>query len=276
MRRFTSRPKRWVGPATVLGLSSLLLAACSAEDNGQNSLKPEGPQAHKIYNLFVPVFWVSVVVGVLVLTAVVVFALRFRYRPGQEREPEADPRQHAARDRVDDRPRPHPRRRGRSDDHHDLRPEQEADRRRRRRRDRRRQAVVVGVQVPRAEDRDRERAHHPRRPAGEGRPHRVRRVAAEQVQRDPQLLGPRAEREAGRRPRAREPHDYRGRQARHLPRPVRRVLRAVAREHAVPRHREGTARVRPVGRASSSKARRCRSRPARAPRRSPPDPPRSS
>jgi cytochrome c oxidase subunit II len=86
MRRFTSRA-RWVGPAVVLGLSSLLLAACSAEDNGQNSLKPEGPQAHKIYNLFTPVFFISVVVGVLVLGAVVVFALRFRYRPGKNENP---------------------------------------------------------------------------------------------------------------------------------------------------------------------------------------------
>jgi cytochrome c oxidase subunit 2 len=87
MRRFTSRRKRWVGPAVVLGLSSLLLAACSAEDNGQNSLKPEGPQADKIDRLFIPVFWVSVVIGVLVLGAVVVFALRFRYRSGKNENP---------------------------------------------------------------------------------------------------------------------------------------------------------------------------------------------
>src|SRR4029450_10048512 len=87
MRRFTSRAKRWVGPAVVLGLSSLLLAACSAEDNGQNSFKPEGPQAEKIDRLFIPVFWISVVVGVLVLTAVVVFALRFRYRRGKNENP---------------------------------------------------------------------------------------------------------------------------------------------------------------------------------------------
>jgi cytochrome c oxidase subunit II len=86
MRRFTSRA-RWVGPAVVLGLSSLVLAACSAEDNGQNSLKPEGPQAHKIYNLFTPVFFISVVVGVLVLGAVVVFAVRFRYRAGKNENP---------------------------------------------------------------------------------------------------------------------------------------------------------------------------------------------
>jgi cytochrome c oxidase subunit 2 len=87
MRRFTSRGKRWVGPAVILGLSSLLLAACSAEDNGQNSLKPEGPQAEKIDRLFIPVFWVSVVIGVLVLGAVVVFALRFRYRSGKNENP---------------------------------------------------------------------------------------------------------------------------------------------------------------------------------------------
>src|SRR2546430_12655197 len=86
MRRFTSRSKRWVGLAVVVG-SGLLLAACSAENNRQNSLKPQGPQAHKIYNLFTPVFFISVVVGVLVLGAVVVFALRFRYRAGKNENP---------------------------------------------------------------------------------------------------------------------------------------------------------------------------------------------
>jgi cytochrome c oxidase subunit 2 len=87
MRRFTSRPKRWAGSAVVLGLSSLLLAACRGEDNGQNSLKPEGPAARTIDNLFTPVFVISVVIGVLVLGAVVVFALRFRYRAGKNENP---------------------------------------------------------------------------------------------------------------------------------------------------------------------------------------------
>jgi cytochrome c oxidase subunit II len=86
MRRLTSRSKRWVGLSVVLGSVSLL-TACSAEDNGQNSLKPEGPAAEKIDNLFVPVFWISVVIGVLVLGAVVVFALRFRYRTGKNENP---------------------------------------------------------------------------------------------------------------------------------------------------------------------------------------------
>jgi cytochrome c oxidase subunit 2 len=86
MTQQTPRPRRWAGPAVVLG-STLLLAACSAENNRQNSLKPEGPAAEKIDNLFIPVFWVSVVVGVLVLTAVLVFALRFRYRAGRNENP---------------------------------------------------------------------------------------------------------------------------------------------------------------------------------------------
>ena len=87
MRRLTSRSKRWAGIVAALAALSLLLAACSAENNGQNSLKPKGPQAEKIDNLFIPVFWISVVIGTLVLGAVVVFALRFRYRKGRNENP---------------------------------------------------------------------------------------------------------------------------------------------------------------------------------------------
>ncbi|HKA94118.1 MAG TPA: cytochrome c oxidase subunit II, partial [Acidimicrobiia bacterium] len=87
MRRLTSRSRRWAIPVATLGALSLLLAACSAENNGQNSLDPKGPQAEKIDNLFIPVFWISVVIGVLVLAAVVVFALRYRYRRGKNENP---------------------------------------------------------------------------------------------------------------------------------------------------------------------------------------------
>lgn len=87
MRRLTSRSMRWAGPVAALGGVSLLLAACSAENNGQNSLKPKGPQAEKIDNLFTPVFFIAVIIGVLVLTAVVVFALRYRYRKGKNENP---------------------------------------------------------------------------------------------------------------------------------------------------------------------------------------------
>ena len=86
MRRRASRPKRWAVPAVVAG-SALLLAACSAENNGQNSLSPKGPGAQKIDNLFTPVFFIAVVIGVLVLSAVVFFAWRFRYRAGKNEHP---------------------------------------------------------------------------------------------------------------------------------------------------------------------------------------------
>jgi cytochrome c oxidase subunit II len=86
MRHLTSRSRRWVLLAVVLG-SALLLAACRGEENGQNSLDPEGPAARTIDNLFTPVFFISVVIGVLVLGAVVVFAVRYRYRAGKNENP---------------------------------------------------------------------------------------------------------------------------------------------------------------------------------------------
>jgi cytochrome c oxidase subunit 2 len=86
MTSHTPRPRRWKGPAVVL-CSTLVLAACSAENNRQNSLKPKGPAAEKIDSLFTPVFWVAVVIGVLVLGAVVAFALRYRYRAGKNENP---------------------------------------------------------------------------------------------------------------------------------------------------------------------------------------------
>jgi cytochrome c oxidase subunit II len=77
---------RWTTLALALG-TGLLLVGCSAENNGQDSLNPKGPSAHKIDDLFNPIFWISVVVGVFVLGAIVVAAIRFRYRPGKNENP---------------------------------------------------------------------------------------------------------------------------------------------------------------------------------------------
>ena len=71
----------------LLGASALALAACRGPDNGQNSLRPKGPAAETIDNLFVPVFIVSVVVGIFVLSAVLFVALRFRQRSGHPDNP---------------------------------------------------------------------------------------------------------------------------------------------------------------------------------------------
>jgi cytochrome c oxidase subunit 2 len=63
-----------------------VLAACG-NNNGQNSLHPKGPYAEKINNLFVPIVILAIVIGIAVLTATVVFALKFRYREGKPDNP---------------------------------------------------------------------------------------------------------------------------------------------------------------------------------------------
>ena len=78
--------KRAVVGLAVLG-TLLLLAGCRGPENGQNSLKPKGAAADKIDGLFVPVFCISVAVGVFVLTGVLWVALRYRQRPGKNENP---------------------------------------------------------------------------------------------------------------------------------------------------------------------------------------------
>lgn len=82
-----SRPRRWLRLAIALGVGLVLASCGDAQRNDQNSLKPKGPAARTIDNLFTPVFWVAVVIGVLVLGALVIFAVRFRYRPGKNDNP---------------------------------------------------------------------------------------------------------------------------------------------------------------------------------------------
>ena len=72
--------------ATLAAGLLLLLAAC-APDATQDSLDPKGPYADTIMDLFVPVFWVAVVVFVLVEGAIVWIAIRYRHRKGRERMP---------------------------------------------------------------------------------------------------------------------------------------------------------------------------------------------
>src|SRR5436190_11241386 len=87
MRRATVRRRWWI-PA--LATLALVLTACSTEsgpENGQNPLRPKGRYAHQIDNLFTPVFWVSVIVGVFVVGATIFVALRFRQRPGRDDRP---------------------------------------------------------------------------------------------------------------------------------------------------------------------------------------------
>jgi cytochrome c oxidase subunit II len=99
MRQHTTRPKgrtagswrrlrTWLVPALVA--FALLLAGCSTEsgpENRQNGLRPKGRYAEKIDNLFSPIFWIAVAVGVLVIAGTIFVALKFRQRPGQDNRP---------------------------------------------------------------------------------------------------------------------------------------------------------------------------------------------
>jgi cytochrome c oxidase subunit 2 len=84
-------PRRSRGRRLVLvavAAVALLLAACSeVKNNGQNSLEPKGSQAQKIDNLFVPIAIIAIVVGIAVLVATVVLAIKFRYRAGKNENP---------------------------------------------------------------------------------------------------------------------------------------------------------------------------------------------
>jgi cytochrome c oxidase subunit 2 len=80
------RAGRWL----FLAVGALVVASCSTEsgpENRQNSLRPKGKYAEEIDNLFTPIFWVSVVIGVLVVGAVVYAAIKFRLRPGSDDRP---------------------------------------------------------------------------------------------------------------------------------------------------------------------------------------------
>jgi cytochrome c oxidase subunit 2 len=64
-----------------------VLAGCSSTDNDQSTLKPHGTAATKIYDLFIPILGVAIVIGVLVLAATIYAAVRFRHREGKPDNP---------------------------------------------------------------------------------------------------------------------------------------------------------------------------------------------
>ena len=72
----------------VLGLLALglLLVSC-APNASQDSLKPEGPYAQTIMDLFVPVFWVAVAVFVIVEGGIVLILIKYRHRKNRDQMP---------------------------------------------------------------------------------------------------------------------------------------------------------------------------------------------
>ena len=111
------------------GIGLLLLLSACAPNATQDTLQPQGPFAQKLKDLFIPVFWVAVFVFIVVEGGIVWITIRFRHRKGRERMPDADPRQHPARDRLDDRSRADPGRCDGADRRVDLGSRAEATRR---------------------------------------------------------------------------------------------------------------------------------------------------
>lgn len=79
------RPRSTVRLVALAGLA-VVLAGC-AQDAPRDSLDPAGPLARTLDNLFMPVFWVAVVVFVFVEGLVLFVAFKFRRRPGDDEVP---------------------------------------------------------------------------------------------------------------------------------------------------------------------------------------------
>jgi cytochrome c oxidase subunit 2 len=84
-------PRRSRGRRLVLvavAAVALVLAGCSeVQNNGQNSLEPKSSQADKIYNLFIPILIIAIIVGIAIICATLFVALKFRYRKGVNENP---------------------------------------------------------------------------------------------------------------------------------------------------------------------------------------------
>jgi len=76
---------------TLLGAVGLIalvvLAAACAPNATQDTLKPAGPYAEKIDNLFRPVFWIATAVFVVVEGLLLYLAVRYRHRKGRREIP---------------------------------------------------------------------------------------------------------------------------------------------------------------------------------------------
>jgi cytochrome c oxidase subunit II len=83
-REMTRSPRLRRAGEVALGLALTLLLAGCASDAPQDSLKPAGPYAQKIDDLFKPVFLIAVVVFFFVELLVLFVVIKFRRKPGQD------------------------------------------------------------------------------------------------------------------------------------------------------------------------------------------------
>jgi len=75
--------RRWPKFAVVAAISALVLGGC-VRNAPQDALKPRGSVSRQLNNLFVPVFWIAVVVFCLVAGLVLFCIVRFRARSDDE------------------------------------------------------------------------------------------------------------------------------------------------------------------------------------------------
>jgi cytochrome c oxidase subunit II len=78
------------GPvAAAVATFAMVCTACVEQDpdKQQSALKAKGEAADKILDLTTPFFWIAVVIGIGVVGATVFLALKFRVKPGEERNP---------------------------------------------------------------------------------------------------------------------------------------------------------------------------------------------
>ena len=68
---------------SALGLTALL-AGCAAEGKPLDIFQGDGSQSQIINDLQIPVFWIAVVVGVLVMAAVLLIVVKFRAKPDDD------------------------------------------------------------------------------------------------------------------------------------------------------------------------------------------------
>lgn len=80
----TERSRRLARRLFPVALGLVALSACSGPENGQNSLKPAGPSAEQIDNLFFPIVVIAFVVGILITVATLYVAIRYRRRSEDE------------------------------------------------------------------------------------------------------------------------------------------------------------------------------------------------
>ena len=180
--------------------------AVRAEQQAERAA-PRGSDARKILNLTTPFFWVAVVIGVGVVGS---NYLRRDAVPGEARrgaQAEAGPRQHRARDQLDDHPGRDPRGDGRADRRDDLQAREEAEGSRRRPRHRRPRASGGGSTRTPTRATASVTANEMHIPVGQpvsltlqGPPLCARRAVT--TTRHPLVLGPGAHRQEGRRARA--------------------------------------------------------------------------